>query len=230
MHVSLVVFMTQLACHVTCDCRRNFEAVNVEYPPNVDTLMARELNALSVEERDRIADEIHGIIHGAVDEEKSFLETKFQLLNEELGKVTGRSRAAYDLAMTLDPAYVTNRDFLLSFLRSDTFDVPKAASRILSHFQCKRNLFGDDKLARDITLDDLNKDDRSALLSGSHQFLGTKDVKGRTVVYYFPELFNYVSVQNEVRISSHCHSLLIFLSHILGRFTYNRYTSISFRS
>jgi hypothetical protein len=55
------------------------------------------------------------------------------------------------------------------------------------HFQHKLDLFGIEKLAKRITLDDLDEDDKAALLSGSVHMLRQKDRSGRTVSFSIQE-------------------------------------------
>jgi hypothetical protein len=62
-----------------------------------------------------------------------------------------KDTAAYDLAETMDPSYTRNRDFRISFLRTEFFDSRRAALRLIRHFQMKLDLFGRDRLAMDIT-------------------------------------------------------------------------------
>ena len=45
------------------------------------------------------------------------------------------------------------------FLRAERFDAPKAAIRLVNHFEGKLVLFGEDKLVKRITLDDLEEED-----------------------------------------------------------------------
>ena len=75
-------------------------------------------------------------------------------------------------------------------------------SRLIRHFDYKRELFGNDKLTKTITYDDLTEEDVKSLLHGSVQFLGEKDTSGRAVAFLFPGLFEFESVENYVRSRS----------------------------
>jgi hypothetical protein len=81
----------------------------------------------------------------------------------------------------MNPDYVRNRNFRLMFLRSDQFDVKRAALRLARHFQVKLDLFGEAKLAEDITQDDLDKVTMEALYSGFVQLLPTRNRAGRAI-------------------------------------------------
>jgi hypothetical protein len=101
------------------------------------------------------------------------------LLEQAIAKIPDKQ--AYDTACSHDPDYVT-ADFRLKFLRADNFDVGKAAVRIIRHFAEKLNLFGEEKLARDITLSDLSREDLHSLSYGWLQVLPRKDKAGRPVL------------------------------------------------
>ena len=77
------------------------------------------------------------------------------------------------------------------FLRGERFEADKAAHRLVKHFEYKKNLFGESKLTRPITYDDLNDNDRASLNAGFVQFLGEKDILGRTVGFIFPEKLEF---------------------------------------
>jgi hypothetical protein len=68
------------------------------------------------------------------------------------------------------------------FLRADNFDIEKCAHRIVRHFEEKLELFGPEKLASDIRLEDLNADDIEALEGGGMQFLPHPDQFGRLIL------------------------------------------------
>ena len=74
-------------------------------------------------------------------------------LNESLGKI--KTKGAFEQAQRMNQRYTDNPEFRLMFLRADNFEIENAALRIVRHFESKLELFGPDKLARDITLDDL---------------------------------------------------------------------------
>ena len=89
------------------------------------------------------------------------------------------------------------------FLRADRFKVALAAKRLLLHFHYKSQLFGESKVGKEhITSDDLGTEDLATLRSGAIQVMGdVKDLKGRSVLFAFPELFELVSVESHVRVS-----------------------------
>ena len=62
---------------------------------------------------------------------------------------------ALHLALQTNIYYVLHDRFMLAFLRSENFHVPNAAKRMTCHFQIKLELFGPEKLCRNIALSDL---------------------------------------------------------------------------
>jgi hypothetical protein len=154
-------------------------------PAEASAMLAKEMNQLSVKEREKALEDVHGIAR-VVDEPQEFIEACLALLEKELNNIS--NKAAYDLASSMSKEYTSRRTRRLMFLRAESFDPCKAASRMVRFFDEKYQLFGADKLTKDITLDDMDPDDIAALETGSHQVLPEKDCAGRKVICYFPEL------------------------------------------
>jgi hypothetical protein len=102
-------------------------------------------------------------------------------------------------AQSVASNYTDSKQFRLKFLRADVFDVDKAAQRIVKHFEEKRNLFGPDTLGRDITLDDLDKDDLDTLSSGGLQVLPRPDQFGRLILFSRQVSWRYKRRENMLR-------------------------------
>jgi hypothetical protein len=116
------------------------------------------------------------------EEDCEFVDQCLCQMEIELGNVDCQTRLSpYKRAKFIDPDRVTSRAFRLLFLRSVSFDPLQAAQKMVQHFECKVDLFGDDKVAKDITLNDLDENDRKALQAGSVQFLPGTDREGRVV-------------------------------------------------
>ena len=84
------------------------------------------------------------------------------------------------------------------FLRAESFDPCNAASRMVRFFDEKCELFGADKLTKDITLEDLDPDDIITLENGFYQVLPEKDCAGRKVFCQFPKLQVTPTIKNAV--------------------------------
>jgi len=154
--------------------RRNDQVID-------DAALAAELNALSVQEREHIYDVVHGVVSTIVEETPEMVTKAFNEMKEEIQNIPRRRRKEYDRAVFLKPSLDNDVDFHLMFIRADSFNCRKAANRICKYFTNKLDLFGDEKLARSITLDDLNEDDLEAIRSGSHRVLEQRDRSGRRI-------------------------------------------------
>ena len=143
-----------------------------------DWVLAQGLLQLSTEDREKVYHDVHGL-SDEIEESAEFVDENLAKLGEELSKI--RNKEAYNAAKAIDQAYVEKRDFRLQFLRAESFDAKKAALRIARHFQAKSDLFGRDKIARDILQSDLDEEDLECLYAGYEQFLPSKDRAGRDV-------------------------------------------------
>jgi hypothetical protein len=166
-------------------------------PDATSAMLAKEMNQLSVEEREKVLEDIHGIAR-AVDEPLDSVKNSLVLLEEELSKITRNKRVAFDLAKSQSEDYVSSEKLRLMFLRAESFDAYKAASRMVRFFDEKYKLFGADKLTKDIVLADLDPDDIAALETGFYQVLPEKDCAGRKVLCFFPKLKVVQTTQNMV--------------------------------
>ena len=70
--------------------------------------------------------------------------------------------SVYDIAERMDPTYDNARAFRIMFLRANRYDVKASANQMLLFFELKQQLFGHDKLAKDITIHDLDEDNLEA--------------------------------------------------------------------
>jgi hypothetical protein len=164
-------------------------------PAEASAMLAKDMYHLSVEEREKVLEDVHGIAR-VVDEPKDFIEACLALLEKELTNIS--SKAAYDLASSMSKEYTSSKKIRLMFLRAESFDPFNAASRMVRFFDEKCELFGADKLTKDITLDDLDPDDIAALEKGFYQVLPEKDCAGRKVFCFFPKLKVIRTAQNMV--------------------------------
>jgi hypothetical protein len=165
-------------------------------PEATSAMLAKEMNQLSVEEREKVLEDIHGIAR-AVDEPLAYVKNSLALLEHELSK-TSRNKVAFDLANIQSKEYVSSEKLRLMFLRAESFDAYKAASRMIRFFDEKYKLFGAEKLTKDIVLADLDPYDIAALEKGFYQVLPEKDSAGRKVCCFFPKLKVVQTPQNQV--------------------------------
>jgi hypothetical protein len=166
-------------------------------PDETEALFAQELNKLSMQERDEVLQDIHGV-SDIIDEEPTFVRKRFEELEDELSKICDKQ--AYLQAKLQNEEYVTNEKILLMFLRADEFQVKLAAARIVAFFEAKLDLFGPDKLGRDIRLSDLNEDDMRCLESGYAQVLPERDRAGRVIFSLMPMIRAHQCIENKVSV------------------------------
>jgi hypothetical protein len=171
-------------------------------PPNLsskaaDDLFAKEMTELSMQEREHVYHDVHGI-SDAVEETPDLVARCLADLDLELNKI--ENKRSYELAKRQDPYYVGNRKLLLKFLRSESFDSRRAADRLVRFFQTKSDLFGESKLTTDIVIADFKEDDIRVLESGLAQLMPRRDQAGRAIFCWCPPLYPpNISIECRVR-------------------------------
>ena len=172
-------------------------------PEELDSLLARDMYSLSLDERSKVMNDMHGVPDN-IQETPEFLSTSQTQLAEELNSCIFGKRnkhlntQAYQQALQQNSNYVTSTKIQLAFLRSENFHIKKSASRIVQFFQLKLDLFGPDKLTQDITMNDLSKDDKRSAEAGSFQLLQVRDSAERAIMMGIPCLRNYKTAMNFV--------------------------------
>lgn len=147
----------------------------------IDSLLASELNQMSLQERESQYEQLHGVEPTDIFQETpEFVQSKLQAMEDELSKT--KAKDAYEQALQMNRAYVEDAKFRLMFLRADRFNPAKAAARLVLFMEKKRRFFGADSMVRSLTLDDLDEGDRDALDNGFLQLLPVRDRAGRLVL------------------------------------------------
>jgi hypothetical protein len=171
-----------------------------EEADKVEELLADELEKLSLVEREQILFDVHGFAQ-VYDEDSPSIQAHLKQFESELLKI--RDKPAYEHAKYLNTEYVSDPAFRIMFLRSENFDPKKAAKKMISHFQIKRELFGSgDVLGREVRLSDLTEDDMESLESGFIQVLPTRDAAGRSIFCLAPMYSKHKTIGNLVRKST----------------------------
>lgn len=161
--------------------------INVE---NVDKLMAREIDRLSLRDRNALFEEIHGVSNMAIEETPELVEYSLRSFEIELEKINPDSRIAYDSIANqfLNNAarrIVTSRAFRLRFLRCVFFNPSEAALRMVNFFELLYALYGREHvLSFDETMDFFidGKGDQIAFRTGLLQLLPFRDRSGRKIL------------------------------------------------
>lgn len=178
----------------------------------IDTTIAQALGNLSLQERDKVYHEMHGV-EAPIEESPEMIRQaleEFQVGVDDLVHRTRHScRAAYEQLLALErngaaakgiEYYWKDPTFQLAFLRADRFVVAEAADRFLRFFDLKLHLFGPTKLhQRRITLQDFNKEDMKTLKAGFMQLLPVRDRAGRAILCLLPNFQTYKDPENFVR-------------------------------
>jgi len=149
-----------------------------------EDFLASEISKLSVQERSKALEDLH-CVGEDLTETPELIETslfEIDLILEE------RNDPIYEIAKRQNRAYVENPTFRLRFLRANHHDPEKAADQLIDFLSHKERYFGQDKLARDITLNDLNEDEMNLLTSGMWHIQDGTDKSGRMVVFLFHPL------------------------------------------
>lgn len=177
--------------------RRRTDDVTLTTDQVVQTL-AKEMSELSVNEREKVYDDLHGVAQ-PLQETPEFISKCFQEMDDALKKIPKSKRKALDRAIFLRPRLLVDRKFKLMFLRGDEYDGVKAARRLVKHFDVKLELFGDELLAKDIRLKDLMKETvDNTILTGSCLCLKQNDQTGRPVLMYDVSKFDHFKQDDNV--------------------------------
>jgi len=150
---------------------------------DVEADIARDLSALSVIDRSRLYEGIHGV-DPIIEETPAFIAERLHQLDSEVDRIDDAEldKHAYLLALEENPQYVESAAFRLQFLRADYFDAKKAARRMVEFMHWKLKMFGRPSLSRPLHLDDLDDECKQAVLSGKYQILPWRDNIDRAVV------------------------------------------------
>jgi hypothetical protein len=172
--------------------------MNIPDPPSLDAVLAKELNELSLEQREKVYYDVHGVSE-AVEETPESIRKSLQEIDLEISKI--HPKAAYDRAneQNENPGYVNNPKFLLMFLRAANFDSKSAAERVVRFLDEKLKLFGPAKLAKELHINDMDDENRKCLQSGVIQVLPLRDRAGRAIVTWMPQLRGKSSIESRVR-------------------------------
>ena len=154
-----------------------------------------------MQERDKVTQDVHGIL-SVSEEDPEFISRSLESFESALRIIPESDKGAYLKAREKNSNYVMGKKFVLTFLRADQFDTKASAARFVAFFQIKLDLFGEDKLDRDIRLDDLDEDDVTCLESGYAQVLNSRDRAGRAIVMLMPMLRKIKSLDS--RVSTLC--------------------------
>ncbi|CAJ1936710.1 unnamed protein product [Cylindrotheca closterium] len=161
-----------------------------------EAFLASEMSQMSVEERSKAMDDLH-----CVGEELQETPEMIQKSLAEFEEAVQKERnPIYEMAINQNRAYVEDPTFRLRFLRAKLYNVREAVRKMMSLLECKAKYFGDDKVARDITLDDLSEEDKQLMLSGLYHIQDGRDQNGRLILHLFGKMLIRCRADNLIRI------------------------------
>eukprot|EP00980_Cylindrotheca_fusiformis_P013806 scaffold3572_cov113-Cylindrotheca_fusiformis.AAC.2 len=173
-------------------------SINNYVLPGVDeaeSLVAKAISSLSLEERSQLLDDVHGVSK-PIDEKPDFISSSLTAFG---AAVESSKTPLYEMALVQNASYVEDRSLRLMFLRSENFKVDAAVSRLMMFLKQKAFYFGEEKLTKEITLNDFSAEDMRSLESGAIQVLPKKDRSGRSVIAVFPRLRKFKDPKNLLR-------------------------------
>ncbi|KAL3930106.1 MAG: hypothetical protein SGBAC_011907, partial [Bacillariaceae sp.] len=162
----------------------------------MDVMLSQAFNRLTFDQRQEQQDLLHGV-DNELTEGEDFVDNSLQHLDNYL--MCMKNGSVYETAEKMDPEFVGSRAFRIMFLRGNRYDTKAAADQMLRFFVQKQKLFGREKLVKDITMDDLDEDDRACFRSGCIQIVG-KDRSNRHILLQIPGLRLFKTLLNELRV------------------------------
>ncbi|KAL3936496.1 MAG: hypothetical protein SGBAC_008198 [Bacillariaceae sp.] len=163
---------------------------------DVEALLVQGMQSLTFGELQREQEDLHGVSN-ELQEDDVVIDGLRQSLREHLHRI--KRGTAYETAEARNLSYVTQRDFEILFLRANRYDPKAAAEQMIRFFSMKLELFGTERLVRDITLQDMDEDDMETVMCGSIQVGRCLDRSGRAIVLAIPGIRSYQSIKNDLR-------------------------------
>jgi hypothetical protein len=157
-----------------------------------DKIIAAELGKLSLKEREKVYEDVHGV-SDPIQETPKLKDECLKNMEDEINLI--QEKFAYEQAKLISESFVTDRKLRLGFLRAESFDPKKAAARLVKYFNCRLEMFGVEKLSKSITLDDLSDESVSSLGRGCIQILPNRDTQGRAVVISTPTFYEHMKAE-----------------------------------
>ena len=187
--------------------RISSEAASAEVDPSqMDKMIAKEIEGLSLKERNAVYEEIHGVSTMALEESPELVKEALENFQKELDKVDSKAMRSYNIIAnqeenTFARNIVQGDDLRLRFLRTEFFDAHKAANRMLHFLDFLGEIWGEDELKGfDGTMDFfLAKDaEQASFRMGFLQLLPFKDRSGRRILVHN---LDSLKLDNETRVS-----------------------------
>jgi hypothetical protein len=171
-------------------------AHEVRIDEDLEVVLANELTALSLTDRNKVQEEIHCVRSSAIQETPVLVENALETFQREASSLvdSGEGNIHVD-AQSMDSPYVQSRDFCLKFLRADYFNLNLAARRMLNHLEMLFKFYGPVALCRSLRFSDLCKEEQECIRKGSIQILPSRDKAGRLILIMQDSMKNVTQIQ-----------------------------------
>eukprot|EP00980_Cylindrotheca_fusiformis_P029224 scaffold22759_cov98-Cylindrotheca_fusiformis.AAC.1 len=157
---------------------------------SVNKMLASELEKLSLEERERVYEDVHGV-SDVIQETPELIANCLEQMDREIDLI--KNKDTYEQARLQSSNFKINRKYRLAFLRSTLFNPKMAALHLVEYFRYKLELLGTEQPAiYQIALEDLGAAATRVLELGSTQVLPNRDSKGRAIAVFSPSVLEPV--------------------------------------
>jgi hypothetical protein len=186
---------------------------------NFDQLLTEEMQSLSICERTKVQEEIHGVSNMCPEETPEMVEKALKSMAQHLNNI--QLKPIYD---QLSPSsYLHTREWKLRFLRCELFDCKKAAMRLIRFTEYMEREYDMEVLQRPLRLSDLQtksgnraREVMESFRSGHSQLFPFRDRSGRRI---FVTCGNHsLQYDIDIRVSLFLFLLFVFVpctSHIV---------------
>jgi hypothetical protein len=182
------------------------DTTNID-PDTIDSLLGKEMNRLSFQQRNNIQEEIHGVRTGASEETPELIKEGLRQIVEELLQLPASEKKAYLRSQEMkrvkqrEHSYTDKPDFFLRFLRTELWNAKKAAKRLVMFLDLLLELYGEYALQRPIQMADFTEAELKEIKCGQIQLLPFRDRSGRRVLALVSNLGFDMDPKSKVRVS-----------------------------
>lgn len=162
----------------------------------LESLLASELQTLSLQERLKALDDVH-CVGEELKENEEMVHRSLRAFEEAL---RDQKTDIYDIAVAQNREFIECKEFRLKFLRANLHDVQRSVRQMMEFLKYKAMFFGEAKLGRGILLSDLNFNDLDLMTSGLYHIQEGRDRSGRVIVYMLTHALGGAEANTLVRL------------------------------
>ena len=140
----------------------------------MERLRAQELNEMDFNDRNTILNEIHGVDIRGLQETPELISNSLLELQRQIQPMLAERPNL--------KTFVFREEYAIRFLRREFYDIQKAAARMVKNLEYLEAFFGPETLSRNLTLQDLGKEETKLLKDGCLQVLPSRDRVGRRII------------------------------------------------